>query len=118
MTAAQCAARLRLPKLRAPVCPHLARAEVGSTGQRGRREAGAVGFRCEERPDTMTDLHCEVLVVGAGNAAYSAALAAREAGAEVLMLEARAGGGGPAATPVSPPEPCGSPTTASPRCAR
>ena len=35
----------------------------------------------------MTDLTCGVLVVGAGNAALCAALAARERGADVLVLE-------------------------------
>jgi tricarballylate dehydrogenase len=38
----------------------------------------------EAMPDT---LHCDVLVVGAGNAALCAALAARESGADVLVLE-------------------------------
>jgi tricarballylate dehydrogenase len=38
----------------------------------------------------MTDIHadCDVLVIGGGNAALSAALTARQAGARVLMLEA------------------------------
>ena len=35
----------------------------------------------------MTDLNCDVLIVGAGNAALCAALAAREHGAKVLVLE-------------------------------
>ena len=35
----------------------------------------------------MEVLNCDVLVVGAGNAAFSAALAARQAGASVIMLE-------------------------------
>src|SRR5260221_2801815 len=38
----------------------------------------------DSQPDT---LHCDVLVVGAGNAALCAALAARESGANVLVLE-------------------------------
>jgi tricarballylate dehydrogenase len=36
----------------------------------------------------MTDPIADVIVIGAGNAAFCAALAAREAGAQVLMLEA------------------------------
>ncbi|HEX2886787.1 FAD-binding protein, partial [Vineibacter terrae] len=36
----------------------------------------------------MSDIDCDVLVVGAGNAAACAALAAREHGARVVMLEA------------------------------
>ena len=36
----------------------------------------------------MNDIECDVLVVGAGNAAACAALAAREHGASVIMLEA------------------------------
>ncbi|HUG13811.1 MAG TPA: FAD-dependent tricarballylate dehydrogenase TcuA [Thermomicrobiales bacterium] len=35
----------------------------------------------------MNDLRCDVVVVGAGNAALCAALAARESGADVLVLE-------------------------------
>ena len=35
----------------------------------------------------MANLDCDVLVVGAGNAAFCAAMAARESGAKVLMLE-------------------------------
>jgi tricarballylate dehydrogenase len=38
----------------------------------------------EAMPDT---LHCDVLIVGAGNAALCAALAARESGVDVLVLE-------------------------------
>ena len=36
----------------------------------------------------MSDLDADVIVVGGGNAAFCAALAAREQGASVLMLEA------------------------------
>ena len=36
----------------------------------------------------MSDKAADVIVVGAGNAAFSAALAAQEQGAKVLMLEA------------------------------
>ena len=35
----------------------------------------------------MTERSCDVLVVGGGNAALNAALAARERGASVLVLE-------------------------------
>src|SRR5260221_12808798 len=38
----------------------------------------------DSQPDT---LHCDVLVVGAGHAALCAALAARESGANLLVLE-------------------------------
>ena len=38
--------------------------------------------------DRKSEMTCDVVVVGAGNAALCAALAAREAGAEVLVLEA------------------------------
>ena len=36
----------------------------------------------------MSEFDADVIVVGAGNAAFCAALAAREQGARVLMLEA------------------------------
>ena len=36
----------------------------------------------------MSEFHADVIVVGAGNAAFCAALAAQERGARVLMLEA------------------------------
>jgi len=38
--------------------------------------------------ETVQDQQCDVLVVGAGNAASCAALAAQERGAKVIMLEA------------------------------
>ena len=39
----------------------------------------------------MAKLDADVIVVGGGNAAFSAALAAQEQGASVLMLVTRAG---------------------------
>ena len=47
----------------------------------------------------------DVIVVGAGNAAFCAALAAREQGATVAGAGARAGGRSAAATAASPPGP-------------
>ena len=60
----------------------------------------------------MKELESDVIVVGAGNAAMCAALAAREKGARVVVLEAapEAESGGTAA---SPRERCGSCSTAS-----
>src|ERR1700733_13034959 len=43
---------------------------------------------CECLRALMREQVADVIVVGAGNAAFCAALAARERGAEVLMLEA------------------------------
>src|ERR1700751_1757433 len=45
-------------------------------------------WRRSKQRVAMPDQVAEVIVVGAGNAAFCAALAAREAGASVLMLEA------------------------------
>ena len=58
----------------------------------------------------------DVVVVGAGNAAFCAALAAAES--RRLGARARAGAGGrsPAATAASPPAPCAASTTASTTC--
>ena len=42
----------------------------------------------KSRSETVQDFQVDVLVVGAGNAAACAALAAREKGASVAMLEA------------------------------
>ena len=61
------------------------------------------------------DLAADVVVVGGGNAAMCAALAARERGAEVLVLE-RAPEQERAGTPRSRPAPCGSSTTRSITC--
>ena len=55
----------------------------------------------------------DVIVVGAGNAAFCAALAAQEQGATVLMLEAAPRGRSPAATAASPRARSASSTTAS-----
>jgi len=59
----------------------------------------------------MAKLDADVIVVGGGNAAFSAALAAQEQGASVLMLEAAPEN--PAATAGSPRVRSGSFTTAS-----
>ena len=66
----------------------------------------------------MTEtLTADVVVVGGGNAALSAALAAAEAGARVRLLEAAPKKSGAAIAPI-PPAPCGWSSTAPMRSAR
>src|ERR671918_2079748 len=61
------------------------------TGMEGAGSVQGIGVAIAHprRRDTMeeSELFSEVVVVGAGNAALTAALAAREAGAQVLVLE-------------------------------
>jgi tricarballylate dehydrogenase len=45
------------------------------------------GIEIEKGEPAMAEMSCDVLVLGAGNAALSAALAARESGASVVVLE-------------------------------
>ena len=61
------------------------------------------------------DLAADVVVIGGGNAAMCAALAARERGAEVLVLE-RAPEHERGGTRGSPPAPCASSTSPSISC--
>ncbi len=53
----------------------------------------------------MTDQRWDVVVVGAGNAAFCAALAAQEKGAKVLMIERAPKEAHAAATRASRPAP-------------
>ena len=55
----------------------------------------------------MTDRESDVVVVGAGNAAMCAALAAREQGADVLMAEAAPEGPRAEGTAATPRARCG-----------
>ena len=49
------------------------------------------------------ETHCDVLVIGGGGAGLAAAIAARERGATVVLVEQNPEAGGtPAATPVAP----------------
>ena len=61
-----------------------------------RRAAGLGVAPTEEDPDHYASryAHCDVLVVGAGVAGLSAALAAAEAGAKVILCDEQAEGGG------------------------
>jgi len=52
-------------------------------------------------PDAIPERGCDVLVVGAGPAGLSAAIAARRAGAEVLMLDEREAAGGQYLKPLA-----------------
>ncbi len=69
-----------------------------------RRAAGLGVAPTEDDPDHYASryAHCDVLVVGAGIAGLSAALAAAEAGAKVILCDEQAEAGGRcASTPAS-----------------